>query len=87
MFISFSLKKCLNCSAAEETLILIDKKISELTNCVYNQETYMLKCKANERLLSDLIFYKSMLKRLAQNKKFYRNYSYKQIVSKIKTLI
>jgi hypothetical protein len=86
MFISYSLTECPNCASVAGTMMLLNKKLSQLSDCVYNQEAYMLKCKADERLMKDLLYYKQMLSHLAYNRNFY-SVNYNQIISKIKTLI
>lgn len=86
MFLSYEMRECQGCDSIAEAISLIDKRLVKLTTALYHHHVFLSKS-PNLRRIKDLIHYRAILYKLSLNSEFYPNYSFKQIVSKVKTLV
>ena len=87
MFLSYELRECQDCGSISDTLCLLDRAISRESRKLYRTYVYLESDHCSREKLHTLVHFKAILTKLVFNSKFYPNYSYKEIVSKVKTLI
>lgn len=85
--LTYLLNTCKDCDSIKETLHQLDEKISRVTTNNYQNLIFQLTKPFSISKLKILLRYKEILKNLYWNVNYYHPYNYKDIVSKVKTLI